>query len=91
MPIIQQVFVKKLLCSLPDAAGDTVTCHVLSKAGMSPSVVGWAVVERLAVGNLIDLIDPRSVRLRVLARMQEFGTRVSGAREVENERDKRKL
>lgn len=48
-------------------------------------------VERLAVGNLIDLIDPRSVRLRVLARMQEFGTRVSGAREVENERDKRKL
>ena len=63
----------------------------ISYKDRDPSVVGWAVVERLAVGNLIDLIDPRSVRLRVLARMQEFGTRVSGAREVENERDKRKL
>lgn len=40
----------------------------ISYKDRDPSVVGWAVVERLAVGNLIDLIDPRSIRLCVCSR-----------------------
>ena len=39
-------------------------------------------VERLAVGE-VGRRDPRSPRVRGHARTPEFGTRVSGAREVE--------
>ena len=46
-----------------------------------PSVVGW-MIARLAVGE-VGRRDPRSPRVRGHARTPEFGTRVSGAREVE--------